>query len=300
MCAVNSGPYNSILPREDTPSSTSHEINLLLPDRLYYPLWKSLLVNFRDRFLPENLPPLQLTSRPIAVIVPLGEILKAPWYRTIFTNLGDVIAPENLPALELESRPVDVGELVSDRMSQPWWSSLLRNFGDLISPEHLPPLELESQPAYVGELIGDRLSHLWWTTLVHNIGERLAPDNLPPLALTSKPVNPGLSSFGLQVPLWSSLVSAPAIPAAEAPRTIPADPPPQPQPVRVQAPPRQMVPELLPVPIQAVQVDDAESLHVLVAQFKDSLSRSRRREILWVATISVELLVLLAWRIGWL
>jgi hypothetical protein len=242
---------------------------------------------------------LQLTSRPIAVIVPLGEILSAPWYRTVFTNLGDVIAPENLPALELESRPVDVGELVSDRMSQPWWRSLLRSIGDAISPEHLPPLELESQPAYVGELIGDHLSHLWWTSLIRSIGEFLAPDHLPPLALTSKPVNPGLSSFGLQVPLWSSLVSAPAISPGEAPKTVAAEPPP-PQPVRVQAPPRRMVPELLPVPIQAVQVDDAESLHVLVAQFKDSLSRSRRREILWVATISVELLVLLAWRIGWL
>lgn len=122
------------------------KLDLLPPRSLNVPLWRSLLTNFRDRFIPEHLPPLELTSRPVDVGMLVGDIIDLPWYRTIFTNLGDVITPETLPPLELESRPVDIGELIGDQLQHPWWTSLLRNLADNISPERLPPLELTSAP----------------------------------------------------------------------------------------------------------------------------------------------------------
>lgn len=109
-------------------------------------MWRSLVANLRDRLIPENLPPLQLTSRPVDVGMLMGDFLALPWYRTVFTNLGNVITPETLPPLELESRPVEVEELISDRMSHMWWSSLLRNLADAVAPEKLPSLPLTSAP----------------------------------------------------------------------------------------------------------------------------------------------------------
>jgi hypothetical protein len=115
------------------------------PEGLTVSLWRSLLINFADRFAPERLPPLQLTSKPVAVMLP-GEELAQPWYRTIFTNIGDVISPERLPPLDLTSQPVDVGELLADDLSHGWWDSLLQNVRDRLSPERLPPLQLTAQP----------------------------------------------------------------------------------------------------------------------------------------------------------
>src|SRR5438445_143 len=107
--------------------ATVNELDLAPPEDLSRPLWKSLIRNFRDRFLPDQLPPLYLTSRPVNLGMLLGDFLDLPWYRTVFTNLGDVISPETQPPLQLESRPVDVGELVGDMIAHPWWSSLLRS-----------------------------------------------------------------------------------------------------------------------------------------------------------------------------
>jgi len=125
---------------------SGHQIDLLLPESVTRPLWKSLLSNFRDTLFPEKLPPLQLTSRPMSVGMLLGDMVRMPWYRTVFTNLGNVISPEVLPPLELESQPVDVGELLSDRMSHWWWTSLIRNLADAVAPERLPALEVTSRP----------------------------------------------------------------------------------------------------------------------------------------------------------
>lgn len=121
-------------------------IELLLSGNWNRPLWKRLLDNFHDRFMPEKLPPLHLTSRPMNIGMLPSDRLNLPWFRTIFTNLGDVISPESLPPLELESNPVDTGELISDQMSHLWVSSLLRNVADRVSPERLPALQLTSKP----------------------------------------------------------------------------------------------------------------------------------------------------------
>ena len=121
-------------------------LDLLPPASLTQPLWRSLIGNLRDTLAPEKLPPLQLTSRPVAVGLALGERLRMPWFRTVFSNIGDVISPEILPPLELESRPVDVGELITDQLSHFWWGSLLRNLADRVSPESMPALQLTSKP----------------------------------------------------------------------------------------------------------------------------------------------------------
>lgn len=121
-------------------------LDLLPPASLTQPLWRSLAGNLRDTFVPEKLPPLVLTSRPVNVGLALGERLRLPWFRTVFTNIGDVISPEVLPPLELESRPVDVGELITDQLSHFWWGSLLRNLADRVAPETLPALNLTSKP----------------------------------------------------------------------------------------------------------------------------------------------------------
>src|SRR5215468_1046793 len=127
--------------------ATDTDLDLSPPPEITRPLWKSLIYNFRNRFLPDSLPPLYLTSRPVNLGMLLGDFLSLPWYRTVFTNLGDVIAPETLPPLQLESRPVDVGELVGDSMARPWWRSLLRSLADAVAPEKLPPLEITWEPA---------------------------------------------------------------------------------------------------------------------------------------------------------
>jgi hypothetical protein len=141
------------------------ELDLLLPKSLTLPLWKSLLSNLRDRYFPEKLPPLVITSRPVNVGMLIGDIVSLPWYRTVFTNLGNVIAPETLPPLELESRPVDVGELISDQMGHLWWTSLLRNLADRVAPERLPALQLTSAPVDASLKSGN-LQLTRWSSLI--------------------------------------------------------------------------------------------------------------------------------------
>jgi hypothetical protein len=145
--------------------SDSHELDLLLPQSVTRPLWKSLLSNLRDRLFPEKLPPLQLTSRPMNTGMLIGDAVSLPWFRTVFTNLGNVINPENLPPLELESQPVDVGELISDQMGHMWWTSLVRNLADRVAPERLPPLQLTSKPVDTGLKSGE-MQLARWSSLI--------------------------------------------------------------------------------------------------------------------------------------
>src|SRR5215475_2958722 len=132
----------------DSPSSVLEaiHIDLLPPASLNEPLWRRLSSNLRDTLAPEKLPPLQLSSRPLDLGLPLGERLRTPWFQTVFTNIGDVVSPEVLPPLELESVPADVGEIISDQLSHIWFSSLLRNLADRLVPERLPKLDLMSKP----------------------------------------------------------------------------------------------------------------------------------------------------------
>jgi hypothetical protein len=272
------------------PAKTPSDIQILLPERFYSSLGRRLLAQLRDAIFPHKYPPLKITSQPIHVILPLGEMLRAPWYRTIFTNLGDVLAPENLPPLQLESRPVEVAELVSDMTSEPWWRSLLRSVGDTISLEELPPLQLESLPAEVEDLISDQTSTPWWKSLLRSLADAFSPEQLPALELTAAPINPGISEVGLITPHWSSLISAPE---SSTPTPRSATPAVAPAAVHSETNPPVRVPKALPVPLEAIQVD-ADSVDVLVAQFRDNLSRSKRRQMIWMSLASAEIILLVA------
>jgi hypothetical protein len=154
----------------------NQELDLLLPSSVTGPLWKSLLRNLRDRFFPEKLPPLQLTSRPVNTGMLIGDAVSLPWFKTVFTNLGNVINPEVLPPLELESRPMDVGELVSDQMGHMWWTSLLRNLADRVAPERLPPLQVSSAPVDA-DLKSGSMQLSRWSSLI----------TLPKVPLSERP-----------------------------------------------------------------------------------------------------------------
>jgi hypothetical protein len=180
----------------------NNELDLLPPVSLTRPLWKQLFVNLRNNLTRDNLPPLQLTSRPVDVGMLPGDRLNLPWYKTVFTNLGDVISPESLPPLVLESQPMDVGELIGDQMSHMWWSSLLRSLADRVAPERLPALQLTSAPMNLA-----------------NIAE---------------------STF-LQVPQWSSAISTPKVFLPDKPKTgyaavqlAPPRPLPKPDPAEIE------------------------------------------------------------------
>jgi hypothetical protein len=180
---------------EAWPQQQDLHIELLLPASVTQPLWKSLAGNLRSTFAPEKFPPLQLTSRPIDLGVPLGDRLQTPWFRTVFTNLGDVISPEVLPPLELESVPVDVGELITDQLSHLWFSSLLRNLADRFVPERLPKLELTAKP--VTDIVPDTWLLLPpWSEVI----------STPKVFYPDKPSAP-TSSVSLPLPI--SAVSAP-------------------------------------------------------------------------------------------
>ena len=175
----------------------NQELDLLLPDSVSGPLWKSLLRNLRDRFFPEKLPPLQLTSRPVNTGMLIGDAVSLPWYRTVFTNLGNVINPEVLPPLELESRPMDVGELVSDQMGHMWWTSLLRNLADRVAPERLPPLQVTSAPVDAGLKSGD-MQLARWSSLITLPKVPLA--ERPYFAAAPTPARPSAAKVGSAMP----------------------------------------------------------------------------------------------------
>ena len=176
------------------------ELDLAPPPGLTTGLFRSLLGNFRDRFAPETLPPLRLTSRPVDVGKLLGDRISEPWYRTIFRNLGDVLSPEELPPLQLESVPVDVGELIGDELQRGWWVTLLRNLADRVAPERLPALHLSSAPVHPLEASTELYTPLW-STLIEGRKmydpsapreTRIAGFNLAPMAVEEQ-VSPALS-----------------------------------------------------------------------------------------------------------
>ncbi len=154
-------PLDSQPRRESQPQYEERELQLLLAKEWSPSLWRSLLSQFRDARAYRNLPPLQMTSRPVDLGMLASDVVSLPWYRTIFSNLGDVISPEILPPLELESRPVEVDELIADQLAHPWWTSLLRNLADWAAPERQVPLQLTSKPADPGNTQGWMILPQW-------------------------------------------------------------------------------------------------------------------------------------------
>lgn len=208
-----------------------YDIDISPPEVLGRPLWRSLVINLADRFAPERLPPLQLSSKPIDVVLPADSI-EVPWYRTVFTNIGDVVSPERLPPLDLESRPVDVGELLADELNHGWWDSLLQNLRDRLASEKLAPLHLSSQPV-PGFGAESTLQILDWSDLIE--GPKVFRADEPPPSVSGSseaisvapareapPANPALFAARMQLvrdigrtsfrrKIWIGLAAAEAI-----------------------------------------------------------------------------------------
>jgi protein TonB len=102
-------------------NSEQDELNLLLKSSVNDSLWTSLKSNIRAALFPENLPALQLTSKPVSV-------------RDINSGHGEL---DNL---------LKTGERDS------LWSSLKSNIRAALFPEQLPPLQLTSKPVAVREI----------------------------------------------------------------------------------------------------------------------------------------------------
>jgi len=202
------------------------------PPEIDRPLWRSLLINLADRFAPERFPPLQLSSKPVDVILP-ADTIEQPWYRTVFTNIGDVVSPERLPPIDLTSSPVDVGELLADDLSHGWWDSLLQNVRDRLAPERAAPLDLTSQPV-PGFGAESTLQILDWSDLIAGpkVFRADAPAADPGIASTApadaaavrelRPTNPSIFAARMQLTrdigrtsfrrkIWIGLAAAEAI-----------------------------------------------------------------------------------------
>ena len=131
------------------------QLNLLLPkDTIDVPLWKSLFASIDAALFPKKLPPLVLTSKPVAGGELWGEHLTRPWWRSVFENMRDAFFPKKLPPLQLTSRPVLEENALDDQLSRSLLSSLAANIRDTLFPQKLPPLELTSKPVAVREIWG--------------------------------------------------------------------------------------------------------------------------------------------------
>ncbi|HTA43811.1 MAG TPA: energy transducer TonB [Bryobacteraceae bacterium] len=69
---------NAALARVTLPQPVDHLANLLAPDRVDIPWYVSLYQNLREIFRPQELPPLNVTSRPIPVTEIWGQYAKNP------------------------------------------------------------------------------------------------------------------------------------------------------------------------------------------------------------------------------
>lgn len=70
-------------------------------------IWKSLFSNLRDAFSREKQPPLELTSKPVAVE---ESVDSGPIWQGMWRNLKESLFPEKLPPLVLTSQPIAVND----------------------------------------------------------------------------------------------------------------------------------------------------------------------------------------------
>ena len=77
-------------------------------------MWTSLLANLRDAFSSSKQPPLELTSKPIAVE---ERTEPEPVWKTLWTSIQDLFFPKKLPPLELTSQPIAVTDPMAVKRS---------------------------------------------------------------------------------------------------------------------------------------------------------------------------------------
>jgi TonB family protein len=77
-------------------------------------MWSSLLSNLRDAFSSSKQPPLQLSSKPVAVVEAGKE---EPVWKTLGSSIQDLFFPKKLPPLELTSKPIAVADPMAVKRS---------------------------------------------------------------------------------------------------------------------------------------------------------------------------------------
>ena len=106
---------NKEAPRPMEPSTVhadSHLDKLLMTTNIQLPWYKSIFTNIGELLNPPKLPPLELTSRPVAD-AEFDDLQKIeqPWFKSLFANIKDFISPPKLPPLEITSKSVEVPEI---------------------------------------------------------------------------------------------------------------------------------------------------------------------------------------------
>src|ERR1035437_1618786 len=97
------------LANPNNPSSNSGDnLSRLLITQLEERGYHSLVVSIRELIHPAKLPPLQLTSKPVAVV---ATGLEQPWYRSLVQNVQDIIHPPKLAPLDVTSKPIPVKDI---------------------------------------------------------------------------------------------------------------------------------------------------------------------------------------------
>jgi len=87
-------------------SDAEDNLSHLLVENLETPWYKTLIESVRELINPPQLPPLEVTSKPVAV-----KELEVKWYVSFYQNVKDAIFPPKLPPLEVTSKPVPVKDI---------------------------------------------------------------------------------------------------------------------------------------------------------------------------------------------
>ena len=100
---------------ETPPQATAadaHLDRLLMSTDLEEPWYKSVIRSIREMIHPPQLPPLEITSRPVES-TSFGDMaqIEEPWFKSLVNNIRDLIHPPKLPPLEVSSKPVEVGSI---------------------------------------------------------------------------------------------------------------------------------------------------------------------------------------------
>jgi TonB family protein len=94
-------------PNNPFPNGEDNLSHLLIPE-LEESRLRTFIRNIQDLLNPPKLAPLDVSSKPVAVVAP-G--IEEPWFRSLFRNIKEAINPPKLPPLVVTSKPVPVKDI---------------------------------------------------------------------------------------------------------------------------------------------------------------------------------------------
>ena len=114
-----------------------------LDTQVQEPWYTAFVRDFKELIHPTELPPLEVSSKPIAV----SDIWEK---RSFIQNLKEFFNPPKLPPLDVTSKPADVKDIWAEASA----GSFFRNIKEFFFPPKLPPLEVTSKPVPVKDIWG--------------------------------------------------------------------------------------------------------------------------------------------------